>query len=83
MGDEIIKGDETIKALSEIFAQDTKLKMLYDILIDNTELDYTGKELTIGGTSTLLKVAKCIDPKRYNKRIEDLKSERKAYLKDE
>lgn len=72
-----------MQAVAEIVSQDTKHKMLYNILLENTELDYTGEKLTLSGYSIILQVLKCIDPQKYEKRIEQLKADRKGYLKNE
>ena len=53
---------------------------LIDTILDNTRLDYDGKELRIDNETALIYLLKLEYPDEYRERLEELKAEREAEL---
>ena len=63
------------KVLMELAIDKNNLDALVHLIIDNAQLNYSGEDLRIANTETVLQFIKYIYPKTYKEKLEELKKE--------
>ena len=63
------------KVLMELAIDKNNLDALVHLIIDNAQLNYSGEDLRIANTETVLQFIKYIYPKTYKDKLEELKKE--------
>ena len=68
-----------IEDLKEEYAskleEKNNLEALVHLIIDNADLNYSGEDLSIANTETVLQFIKYLYPKTYKEKLEELKKE--------
>lgn len=62
------------KTLAELSKDKVNLNALIHLIIDNADLSYTKVDLRISNETTILQFIKYINPKMYNEKLEELKT---------
>ena len=66
---------EDTKFLMELAIDKNNLDALVHLIIDNAELNYSGEDLRITNTETVLQFIKYLYPNTYKDKLEELKKE--------
>lgn len=61
--------------MMELAVDKNNLDALVHLIIDNADLNYSGEDLRIANTETVLQFIKYIYPKTYKEKLEELKKE--------
>ena len=61
--------------MMELAVDKNNLDALVHLIIDNADLNYSGEDLRIANTETVLQFIKYIYPKTYKEKLEKLKKE--------
>ena len=84
--DELVDAKDDISKLERelAYSRDKKDEIdkanirLVDTILDNTRLDYDGKELRINSDTAIIYLLKLLYPDEYRERLEELKEDRKT-----
>lgn len=71
-----------MEELNEIIRTNEQYRILYNIILDSTRLNYKNDSLTIDNDNTILQLIKYINPKKYEKRFEELQEKLSEYKKE-
>ena len=66
---------EDTKFLIGLAIDKNNLETLVHLIIDNEDLNYSGEDLSIANTETVLQFIKYLYPKTYKEKLEELKKE--------
>lgn len=64
---------EETKFMMELAIDKNNLEALLHLIIDNAELNYTGKDLRISNETTVMQFVKYLYPSTYREKLEELK----------
>lgn len=71
-----------MEELNEIIRTNEQYRILYNIILDSTRLNYKNDSLTIDNDNSILQLIKYINPKKYEKRFEELQEKLSEYKKE-
>jgi len=64
---------EETKFMMELAIDKNNLEALLHLIIDNADLNYTGKDLRISNETTVMQFVKYLYPSTYREKLEELK----------